>query len=75
MLNKHKRMVLLLWGASAVLVFLGGSISTEIEEVWQRSGSEEQSKNMEWRSQREGGNQIAKYSGATVFAPLIFTIP
>ena len=46
-LNKHKRMVLLLWGASAVLVFLGGSISTEIEEVWQKSGSAEQSKNME----------------------------
>ena len=74
-LNKHKRMILLLWGASAVLVFLGGSISTEIEEVWQKSGSEEQSKNMEWRSQREGGNQFAKYAGATVFAPLIFTIP
>ncbi|MDD3480045.1 MAG: glycosyltransferase family 39 protein [Paludibacteraceae bacterium] len=74
-LNRHKRMVLLLWGASAVLVFLGGSISTEIEEVWQKSGSEEQSKNMEWRSQREGGNQFAKYAGATVFAPLIFTIP
>jgi len=30
---------------------------------------------MEWRSQREGGNQFAKYAGAAVFAPLIFTIP
>ena len=31
--------------------------------------------NMEWRSKRAGGNTFAKYAGATVFAPLIFTIP
>lgn len=30
---------------------------------------------MEWRSEREGGNKFAKYAGAAVFAPLIFTIP
>lgn len=34
-----------------------------------------QSKNMEWRSTREGGNSFAKYASAGVFAPLIFTIP
>lgn len=73
-LNKHKRMILLLWGASAILVFLGGSISTEIEEVWNKK-DDSQSVSMEWRSQREGGNQFAKYAEATVFAPLIFTIP
>ena len=38
-----------------------------------RSGGQEQ--NMEWRSTREGGNNFAKYASATVFAPLIFTIP
>lgn len=38
-----------------------------------RSGS--QQANMEWRSNREGGNSLAKYASATVFAPLIFTIP
>lgn len=38
-----------------------------------RSGS--QHANMEWRSNREGGNSFAKYAGAAVFAPLIFTIP
>lgn len=74
-LNKHKRMILLLWGTSAVLVFVGGSISTEVEEVWQKSGRDAQKQNMEWRSQREGGNQFAKYADAAVFAPLIFTIP
>lgn len=34
-----------------------------------------QHKNMEWRSRRKGGNSFAKYASATVFAPLIFTIP
>ena len=33
-----------------------------------------QEKNMEWRS-KYGGNAFAKYAGAAVFAPLIFTIP
>lgn len=31
--------------------------------------------NMEWRAERKDGNQFAKYAGAAVFAPLIFTIP
>lgn len=34
-----------------------------------------QAQNMEWRSTRVGGNSFAKYASATVFAPLIFTIP
>lgn len=38
-----------------------------------QSGDQEQ--NMEWRSTRAGGNSFAKYASATVFAPLIFTIP
>ena len=38
-----------------------------------QSGGQEQ--NMEWRSERKGGNSFAKYASATVFAPLIFTIP
>lgn len=37
--------------------------------------SDSQQVNMEWRSVREGGNSFAKYAGATVFAPLIVTIP
>ena len=31
--------------------------------------------NMEWRTQRAHGNSFSKYASATVFAPLIFTIP
>ena len=42
--------------------------------MWQTRGSTQQS-NMEWRSIRSGGNKFAKYAGATIFAPMIFTIP
>ena len=38
-----------------------------------QSGGQEQ--NMEWRSTREGGNSFAKYATASVFAPLIFSLP
>ena len=30
---------------------------------------------MEWRSQREGGNRLAKNMSGAVFAPIIFVIP
>lgn len=36
--------------------------------------SDSQQTNMDWRSGK-GGNSFAKYAGAVVFAPLIFTIP
>lgn len=38
-------------------------------------GGQYQTTNMEWRTEREDGNQFAKYASAAVFAPLIFTIP
>lgn len=37
--------------------------------------SDAQKTNMEWRSTRVGGNSFAKYASASVFAPLIFTLP
>ena len=41
----------------------------------ERASSDHQQTNMEWRTRRVGGNEFAKYAGAAVFAPLIFTIP
>jgi len=40
-----------------------------------QDASAEQSKNMAWRAERDNGNSLAKYAGAAVFAPLIFTLP
>lgn len=50
-------------------------IISEIDEVAQTDAREQQRRNMEWRAEREGGNTFAKYAGAAIFAPLIFTIP
>lgn len=59
-------------GLSATTV--GDRIMREVGDVW--DGREEnQSAGLEWRSQREGGNEFAKYASSAVFAPLIFTIP
>ena len=51
------------------LVDLMQDTQTQVE------GGSYQATNMEWRRTREGGNDFAKYAGAAVFAPLIFTIP
>ena len=77
------------WGRRALLltlalVFAGvvlttsTSIGHDIQQMWQQRGSTQQT-NMEWRAERvdKGGfhNDFAKYAGAAVFAPMIFTIP
>lgn len=61
--------------ASVLLVSMGDRIRTQSQELLSAAQSDSQSKNMEWRSHRTGGNSFAKYATATVFAPLIFTIP
>ena len=38
-----------------------------------RSGQQETANN--WRTERKDGNVFAKYAGASVFAPMIFTLP
>ena len=78
------------WGRRALLltlalVFAGvvlttsTSIGQDIQQMWQTRGSRQQA-HMEWRAERTdmaGGlnNRFAKYAGAAVFAPMIFTIP
>ena len=55
------------------------SIGQDIQQMWRTRGSG-QRVNMEWRAEREDAaeglsNRFAKYAGAAVFAPMIFTIP
>lgn len=54
---------------------MGDSIRSQTEYLLETAQSDHQKENMEWRSRREGGNSFAKYAGAAVFAPLIFTLP
>lgn len=60
---------------TVLLVAMGDRIRTKSQELIERAQSDKQNINMEWRANREGGNSFAKYAGAAVFAPLIFTIP
>ena len=61
---------------TAVLaVSMGDRIRMQSEQLIHSAQSSEQKDNMEWRAEQEGGNSFAKYAGAAVFAPLIFTIP
>lgn len=58
-----------------MLVGLGDRITTQSEQLLRRVEGGQQNVSMTWRAEREGGNILAKYASATVFAPLIFTIP
>ena len=71
-----KRIVLSVAAAGFVFVMLmtSTSIGDDIKQMWETRGSNQQS-NMEWRTTRANGNKFAKYASATVFAPMIFTIP
>ena len=65
--------------AAVLAVSMGDRIRTQSQELLNTAQSDSQQENMEWRANRtdEGGRKqsFAKYAGAAVFAPLIFTIP
>lgn len=61
--------------ALVLVVSMGDRIRTQSHQLLDTAHSDYQAKNMEWRAERKGGNSFAKYAGAAVFAPLIFTVP
>lgn len=69
------------WAMEGVLLVLLGvlvlwNITSETLQIGDYANvQEQQNDNMQWRSQREGGNTFAEKAGAAIFAPLIFTIP
>jgi len=64
----------MVWILGAVGYFVGGSLSNEVEQVWNaRENNQKQS--MDWRTIRKNGNKFSKYATTAVFAPLIFVIP
>ena len=60
----------------AVWMFMtvGVEIVQETQQLWE-GRTTNQVEGMEWRANREGGNQFARYASATLFAPAIFTMP
>lgn len=76
-----KRRILLVAVAALVVgvVMLNNtSIGNSVRSMWETRGSEQKG-NMEWRATRVDSQgrvqKFAKYAGAAVFAPMIFTIP
>ena len=72
-------MIGIVTGAFVVSMLLSGtSIGQDVRDMWATRGST-QEVHAEWRSERkdEAGlkQKYAKYAGAAVFAPMIFTIP
>ena len=58
-----------------VAVVAGNRIQEETSGLFGIVQANQQQQNMEWRGKREHGNSFAKYAGAAVFAPMIFTLP
>ena len=62
-----------------LLVGMGDNLRRQTQSMINTAQSDQQQRNMEWRAQRKDGGgrtqSFAKYAGAAVFAPLIFTIP
>lgn len=69
-----KRTVLFIWILGTVAFFIGGTISNEVENIWQNKNDSQQ-KSMIDRSTAIDGNKFAKYFTGAIFAPMIFVIP
>ena len=74
-MSMGKKMLAGILVTAVLAVSMGDRIQSQSKALMERAQSDSQEKNMEWRAKREGGNIFAKYAGAAVFAPLVFTIP
>lgn len=76
-----KRILVIIFalGFIATMLLQNESIYSEVQTMAQTDIRAQQKGNMQWRSTRGGKGdakqRFAKYAGAAVFAPMIFTIP
>lgn len=70
-----KKIIVAVIVCATIFIGFGDRIIQQSKEYVDAVQSDTQHVNMEWRSTREGGNSYAKYATASIFAPLIFTIP
>lgn len=73
-LSIWKRIAYTLFFVIIMMLVVRVEIVQEVQGLWADKG-DNQTEGLEWRAEREGGNNLAQYAGAAVFAPLIFTIP
>ena len=74
-ISNSKKAVIAIVVSLVLLVSIGGQMKSQFDVMYNKVTGDAQAENMEWRSNRKGGNEMAKYAGAAVFAPLIVTIP
>ena len=53
---------------------IGVELVQEAQMMWE-GRAENQESGYQWRATRENGNAFAKYASASIFAPMIFTLP
>lgn len=70
-----KRIIVGLLAIALIWVVAGNKIEDQSRNLIEQVQKGQQKSNMEWRAEREHGNAFAKYAGASVFAPMIFTLP
>ena len=70
--GRTKRMMIITWGALAVLTLAGGVIVNEVQGVWEDRETNQDAKRT---YQTNKGNQWAKYATGTVMAPMMFVLP
>lgn len=78
-INWGKRIIVGGLAIAFIMVLVGNQIQQQASDLISKVQGGEQRGNMEWRSERKdvtGTTQrFAKYAGAAVFAPMIFTLP
>lgn len=70
-----KRVIVGILAIALIGVVAGNVIQEKAQGLMSSVKSGVQDDNMKWRSERKDGNAFAKYAGASVFAPMIFTLP
>ena len=73
-LSLSKKIAIGVFLVLAMFATVGNQLMTEAEELLYKADSNQENA-MEWYANRKGGNELAKYAGAAVFAPMILTIP
>lgn len=77
--NWGKRLLVIVFGVALIGIGFSNRVEEEVRQVLDVDVIEQQQRNMQWRSTRgekEGrNNRFIKYAGATVFAPMIVTMP
>lgn len=70
-----KRIIVGILAVALIGVVAGNRIQEQAKGLFEQVQGDYQQGNMEWRGKRDNGNAFAKYAGATIFAPMIFTLP